>query len=36
MAAYRMRRFTIDEVPEALQIAMNPVDGFIKGGVMFE
>ena len=36
VAAYRMRRFTIDEVPEALQIAMNPVDGFIKGGVMFE
>lgn len=35
-AAYRMRSFTIDEVPEALQIAMNPADGFIKGGVVFE
>jgi L-iditol 2-dehydrogenase len=33
--AYRMRTFSIDEVPEALRVAAEPADGFIKGGVVF-
>ena len=34
-SAYRMRDFSIDEGPDALLIAANLVDGFIKGGVVF-
>jgi threonine dehydrogenase-like Zn-dependent dehydrogenase len=34
-AAYRMRTYTVDEVPEALEAAAEPRDGFIKGGVLF-
>lgn len=34
-SAYRMRAFTVDETPAALAVAANPIDGFIKGGVVF-
>lgn len=33
--AYRFRGFDIEELPQALQIAADATDGFIKGGVVF-